>query len=166
MIQFERLTEDSFSEFGYVGRSGAGITKAIRDGSVLLSKSPAALSHDETALDLALDFYDVQPAADPMQISIAERHEHSSQMFVPMSGQHYLVIVWDDHPAQGGKVRAFVGAPDDVVIYKPGVWHHGIISLDRQGLFASTMWRTRGGTDVEFLQIPEPFALPLQELPA
>lgn len=165
MIAFERLTQDSFMEFGHVGRSGAGITKSIRDGSVLLSKSPSVLSHDAQAFDLALDFYDVQPADNPMQISIAEHHEHSSQMFVPMSGQHYLVIVWHDHPAQGGQVRAFVGAPDDVVIYNPGVWHHGIIALDRQGLFASTMWRTRGGTDVEFLQIPQPFALPLQDLP-
>uniref|UniRef100_UPI003342040E ureidoglycolate lyase n=1 Tax=Paracoccus sp. TaxID=267 RepID=UPI003342040E len=131
----------------------------------LLSKSPAELTHDEYALDMTLDFYDVQPANDPLQINIAERHEHSSQMFVPMSGQHYLVIVWDDHPAQDGKVRAFVGAPDDVVIYKPGIWHHGIISLNRPGVFASTMWRTRGGTDVEFLQVPQPFVLPLQELP-
>lgn len=165
MINFERLSQDNFQQFGYVGRSGDGITKNIRDGSVLLSKSPAALTHDEHALDLALEFYDVQCASDPMQISVAERHEHSSQMFVPMSGQHYLVIVWDDHPSEAARVRAFVGAPDDVVIYKPGIWHHGIISLDRQGLFASTMWRTRGGRDVEFLQIPQPFALPLQELP-
>lgn len=165
MIHFERLNHNSFMEFGHVGRSGAGMTRTIRDGSVLLSKSPAEMTHDEQALDLALDFYDVRPADDPLRISVAERHEHSSQMFVPMSGQSYLVIAWDAHPAQGGKVRAFVAAPDDVVIYKPGVWHHGIISLERQGLFASTMWRTRGGTDVEFLELPQPFALSLQELP-
>ncbi len=161
MILPERLTNESFTEFGHVARAGKGIVRSIRDGAVELTRSAAAFAHDAQASDLALDFYDVRPAEGLLTITQAERHEHTSQMFVPMAVKNYLVVVWEGHPSAGARARAFVAGPEDVVIYSPGVWHHGIIALGERGLLASTMWRTRGGTDVEFLQLPGPVAVDL-----
>lgn len=156
MIRVQRLEPAGFAEFGHVARSGEGVTRSIRADTVLLSKSSTEFGHDEAAIDLALDFYDVQPEKDVVRIVQAERHAHSSQMFVPMAVESYLVVVWDGDPRAGGRPSAFLGGPRDVVIYHPGVWHHGIIAIGGRGLLASTMWRTRGGTDVEFVDLPAP----------
>ncbi len=152
MIALQQLNSASFSAFGHVARSRQGLTRSIRADTVLLTKSPAMFHHDAEAVDLALDFYDVQPEGDVLRIGQAERHEHSSQMFVPMSVERYLVIVWEGHPHRSA-AHGFIGGPDDVVIYNPGVWHHGIIAIGGRGVFASAMWRTRGGRDVEFLNL-------------
>lgn len=160
-MRIQPLTASSFQPFGYVGRSGEGEVKSIRADTVLLTKTPVAYEHDTQALDLALDFYDVKPAGEQLSIVQAERHEHSAQMFVPMSVDRYLVIVWDGDPREGGKPSAFLGGPEDVVVYHPGIWHHGIIAVGERGLFASTMWRTRGGRDVEFIDLPAALELSL-----
>jgi ureidoglycolate lyase len=156
------LTAASFKAFGHVARSGEGAVKSIRADTVLLTKSPAVFEHDADAPDHALDFYDVQPAGETIRVVQAERHEHSAQMFIPMAVDRYLVIVWDADPRQGGEASAFLGGPEDIVIYQPGIWHHGIIAVGERGLFASTMWRTRGGRDVEFVDLPSPLVLSLE----
>lgn len=162
MIEVQRLEAAGFAPFGHVARSGEGTARSIRADTVLLTKSSTVFHHDEAAVDLALDFYDVQPEKDMIRIVQAERHEHSSQMFVPMAVENYLVVVWNGDPREGGAPCAFLGGPEDVVIYHPGIWHHGIIAIGSRGLLASTMWRTRGGRDVEFIDLPAPleFALP------
>jgi len=151
-----RLTPGNFKSYGYVGQVGEGLVKTIRNGGAILTKSPVGFEHDEAAPDHALEFYQVKPEGTSLTAVQAERHPHSSQMFIPMSVEKYLVVVWPDHPETGCTPEAFVAGPQDVVIYKPGVWHHGIVALGREGVFASTMWKTRGGTDAEFLQLPSP----------
>jgi len=150
-----RLTPASFADYGYVGRAGEGLVKTIRNGGAVLTKSPVGFEHDDEAVDHALEFYQVKAEGATLQAAQAERHPHSAQMFIPMSVESYLVVVWNDHPNGGGVPAAFVAGPEDVVVYKPGIWHHGIVALGRDGLFASTMWKTRGGTDVEFLPLEQ-----------
>src|SRR5690606_15697392 len=94
----------------------------------------------------------------------AERHEHSCQAFIPMAVESYLVAVWRDHPASGVRPELFVGGPRDVVIYNPGIWHHGMMALGGRALFASTMWRTRGGVDAEFFQLPAAIELDVSDV--
>lgn len=55
---------------------------------------------------------------------------------------------------------AFVAGPQDVVTYAPGVWHHGIVALDRPACFASLMWKTGDmKIDTEFLPLAESWAI-------
>ena len=157
-----RLTSEAFAEFGHIGRAGEGVTKSIRGGTALLTRSPAMFAHDALAVDLALDFYEVQAEAEVLRAAEAERHPHSAQMFVPMSVDRYLVVVWKEHPERSPSPSVFVAGPRDVVVYKPGVWHHGIIAVAGDALFASAMWRTRGGTDAEFLTLPAPLDIDLR----
>ncbi|PVH29389.1 ureidoglycolate lyase [Pararhodobacter oceanensis] len=152
MIPFQPLTSESFAPYGHVAGDRQGVTKSIRGGAVCLTKSPAVFRHDPEATEFALDFYDVEAASSALRITQAERHPHSAQMFVPMFVASYLVIVWEGHP-DASAARGFIGGPEDLVIYHPGVWHHGIIALGTRGRFASTMWRVPGGSDVEFLTL-------------
>lgn len=159
MIEAQELTQTRFEPFGHVARSGTGDLKRIRDGKVLLTRTPTQLSHDTAADRLALDFYDVASEACPLRMSMAERHPHSSQLFIPVRVARYLVVVWPDRPVSGVEPVAFVARSEDVIIYNPGVWHHGIVALDGDALFASAMWRTAAGTDTEFCQLAEPIAV-------
>lgn len=162
MSRILRLTSEAFADFGHVARAGQGLTKSIRGGTAMLTKSAATFAHDEAALDLALDFYAVKGEAEALRATQAERHSHSAQMFVPMSVDRYLVVVWRDHPERGGSPEIFLAGPEDVVIYNPGVWHHGIVAVGGDAVFASTMWRTRGGTDAEFITLPLPLEIDLR----
>lgn len=150
MVSLRPLTHEEFAPFGHVASVGEGDTKSIRDGIARLTKSQAVFAHDTDATDFALDFYEVEGEGPTLRLTQAEVHTHSAQMFIPMSVSQYLVIVWEGHP-HNSRAHGFIGGPEDLVIYNPGVWHHGIIALGHRGTFASTMWRVPGGRDVEFL---------------
>lgn len=155
MPAIERISAHGFAPYGHLARPGEGLVKSIREGAAILTKAPGNMRHDDEGVDLALDFYQVRPEPGRIEVAQAERHPHSSQMFIPMSVDRYMVVVWPGQP-DSGDARAFLAGPEDVVIYNPGVWHAAILTLGREGLFASAMWRTRGGTDAEFLRLARP----------
>jgi len=147
MITATPLTSEAFAPYGHVARNGNGVTRTIRGGCVLLTMTRARCTHDDMATDFAIDFYDVAPEAAPLTIRQAEQHPHSSQFFVPFRTARYLVVVWPEKPAPGVTLDVFIAGGEDIVIYNPGVWHHGIVALDEQTLFASAMWKTSGDPD-------------------
>ena len=157
MAPLRRLSSESFAPFGHVARAGDGAVKMLRDGAVRLSRSPASLTHTAEAVDFTLDFYEVRAEGVRLTVRMAENHPNSSQIFVPMRVDRYLVIVWPQRPGPGVEPQAFFGTAQDVVVYNPGVWHHGIVALDGDALFASAMWRTRGGVDAEFASVEPVF---------
>lgn len=160
MLELEPLSTETFRPFGQVAQPGLGQVKEIRDGTVRLTRSPALLDRDAEAVDLALDFYEAMPEKGRMDILQAENHPHSAQLFVPLDLVPYLVIVWPGHPDETSP-RAFVGQGAQAVIYTPGVWHHGIVALQRQTPFLSSMWRCTGGGDTEFASLAVPLSLDL-----
>ena len=81
----------------------------------------------------------VQPsAASPLVIRLLERHRHSTQLFVPMAGAgRYLVIVCEGQEAPDLRtLKAFMARTEQGITYRPGIWHHPLIALDRQSDFA------------------------------
>lgn len=161
MTHLERISASAFAPFGHLARAGDGLVKSIRDGGAMLTRTPTRMLHDDHGVDFALDFYEVRPEGARLAVRQAERHPHSAQVFIPMEAERYLVVVWPGHP-DAGAPRAFLAGPRDVVIYHPGTWHHGLVALDRDALFASAMWRTRGGVDAEFHTLADPFDLELE----
>jgi ureidoglycolate lyase len=98
----------------------------------------------------------------PLKSELMERHEFSSQTFVPVDVARWLIVV-APHAAQGGPdmahARAFIATGKQGVTYKPDTWHHGLTTLDRPGRFAVFMWRA-GTQDEEFVPVP-PFTVKL-----
>ena len=93
-----------------------------------------------------------------------ERHEFSSQSFVPMDASRYVIVVAPHAPGGGpdaGKARAFVVPGNVGITYHIDVWHHPIAVLDRPARFAVMMWRDGGPQDEEFVAVPEPFLVTL-----
>lgn len=97
----------------------------------------------------------------PLRADLLERHEFSSQTFMPLDVARWLIMV-APHAAQGGpdvgSIRAFIATGKQGVTYKPNTWHHGLTVLDRPGRFAVFMWRDGGKGDEEFVSV-EPFTV-------
>lgn len=101
------------------------------------------------------------PTADrPLRAEMLERHEFSSQTFVPVDVGRWLIVV-APHARQGGPdltaLRAFIADGRQGVTYKPNTWHHGLTVLDKPARFAVFMWRA-GKDDEEFVPV-EPFTI-------
>jgi ureidoglycolate lyase len=98
----------------------------------------------------------------PLKSELMERHEFSSQTFVPVDVARWLIVV-APHAATGGPdmaaARAFIADGQQGVTYKPNTWHHGLTTLDKPGRFAVFMWRA-GSKDEEFVPVA-PFTVKL-----
>ncbi len=109
----------------------------------------------------SLSFSLAKPIADlPLQATQMERHEFSSQSFVPMGPGRWFVIVApmavNGRPDEA-KVEAFVAGPGQGVTYGMNVWHHPLSVIGDPIRFAIFMWLERSRTDEEFVQLIEPF---------
>ncbi|MGE0575727.1 MAG: ureidoglycolate lyase [Reyranella sp.] len=103
----------------------------------------------------------VETVERPLRAELLERHEFSSQTFVPIDVARWLIVV-APHAAAGGPdlagIRAFIANGRQGVTYKPDTWHHGLTVLDRPGRFAVFMWRDGSKGDEEFVPV-EPFTI-------
>jgi ureidoglycolate lyase len=102
-----------------------------------------------------------ETAERPLRADLLERHEFSSQTFVPIDVARWLIVV-AQHAATGGPdlagVHAFLASGKQGVTYKPNTWHHGLTVLDRPGRFAVFMWLDGTKGDEEFVPV-EPFTI-------
>jgi ureidoglycolate lyase len=92
----------------------------------------------------------------PVTITRVEKHPHAAQVFLPMRGTRYLVVVMPADAAgrpEIGGARAFVVPGTVGVAYRPGTWHAGMTALDTEAGFAVLMWRGAADDDV-FADIP------------
>jgi ureidoglycolate lyase len=96
----------------------------------------------------------------PLGSDMLERHEFSSQTFIPVDVGRWLIVV-APHAAHGGpdtkKALAFIADGRVGVTYKANTWHHGLTTLDKPGSFAVFMWKA-GAQDEEFVPV-EPFTI-------
>jgi ureidoglycolate lyase len=95
----------------------------------------------------------------PLTARQMERHEFSSQSFVPIDVGRWLVVV-APHAAEGGPdmsgARAFLAGPNHGVTYGANIWHHPLTIFDRPASFAVFMWLEGGKGDEEFFTLPAP----------
>jgi len=97
----------------------------------------------------------------PLKAELLERHEFSSQTFMPLDVGRWLIVV-APRAKDGGpdvaQAKAFIATSKQGITYKPNVWHHGNTVLDRPGRFAVFMWRDGGKGDEEFVPVA-PFTI-------
>lgn len=98
----------------------------------------------------------------PVTISTLERHPHSDQAFIPLSGQPFLVVTCPDladgAPDLSG-CRAFVGAPTQGVIYRRNVWHAGLEVFDTPAEFVVVMALANDAANDVFVELAQPIEI-------
>lgn len=94
----------------------------------------------------------------PLQVTFMERHEFSSQTFLPLDATcRYLVIVAPPD-ARGGpdaeRAEAFIVQGSQSITYHPNTWHYSLTLLQGPARFAVWMWKAHDAGDEEFVDIP------------
>jgi ureidoglycolate lyase len=159
MIIAEPLTAAAFAPFGQV------IERPAEFGRIYFSEALASVrANAKPSLSLSL----ARPLTTPELLAVKmERHEFSSQSFVPLDVSRYLIVV-APHDAGGlvdhTRLQAFVARGDQGVTYGMNVWHHPLCVLDRPGRFAVFMWLDGGGGDEEFVDLPSPQTITFDSL--
>ncbi len=84
----------------------------------------------------------------PLELKLLEKHEYSTQVFMPMTGScKYLAIVClGKEDPELESLRAFVVKGPRGVSYYPGVWHYPMTALD-QGIDFSCLVYENGSQD-------------------
>jgi ureidoglycolate lyase len=154
-IAVEPLTAEAFAAFGDVLTPPDAPGRAWFEG---------ALSNGRTHAAPSLSLVRVGTAHQgPLMALRMERHLYSSQSFVPLGAEPFLVLV---SPPRGAApdmsaARAFVASGGVGVTYATGVWHHPLTVLRAPASFAVFMWRDGGPEDEEFVDIaPTTILLP------
>lgn len=153
-IVAEPLTAEAFKPFGAV------LEGPPTPGRVYVSDT---LANGRAHAPVCLSVATVEPKKDlPLRVTVLERHEHSSQTFVPLSVSRYLVLATLDAPGGGPdltRLRAFVARAGQGVTYAMGTWHHPVTVLDAPASFAVLMWRDGTSGDEEFVPITTPLTV-------
>jgi ureidoglycolate lyase len=121
------LRPDNFHPFGEVigthGPSAAinyGATQKFGDQAAIIAGAQGSA---------VVHIYRSAPPSFPLPLRVMENHPLGSQLFMPLSGRPYLVVVAPRGPFQAHAIQAFVAAPDQGVNIAPGVWHHYSLAL-------------------------------------
>lgn len=158
-LTLEPLTAAAFAPFGDVVSppSSPGERAFYTDG----------LTPDGADARVSLHVNHVLPSALPFVARRLERHPATSQTFLPLDASRYLVLVAGSGPDGGPEARSLRGFWShgrQGVTYHAGVWHHGMVVLDRAARFAVLMWRRGEGLDDVFADLPAPVDLRLPPL--
>ncbi|MEX1994847.1 MAG: ureidoglycolate lyase [Steroidobacteraceae bacterium] len=131
----QALTAEAFAAFGDVIEAD-GDFEIINDGT---TRQFADLARIDIAADdghARISIYRTTPYQLPFTLRMLERHPLSSQLFMPLSGQAFLVVVAPAGADPGAaSVHAFVTNGRQGVNYQRGTWHHPLIALGHPGEF-------------------------------
>ncbi|MFK4443316.1 ureidoglycolate lyase [Caballeronia udeis] len=130
-LTLEPLTRAAFEPFGDVIELDGARHFPINGGTT-------ERFHDLARVDVGADVggrplinvFRGQPRAQPVEISMMERHPLGSQAFLPLGVVSYLVVVAPAGEFDASKLRAFFTRGWQGVNYARGVWHHPLIVLN------------------------------------
>lgn len=153
-IAAEPLTAAAFAPFGQV------FERPHEFGRYYASE---ALANGRAAAKPSLSFSRSRPLEATQLTAVKmERHEFSSQSFIPIEVSRYLIVV-APHGANGQpdakRMTAFVARGDQGITYGMNVWHHPSVVLDRPALFGIFMWFEGGIGDEEFVDLASPVTI-------
>nr|WP_037341885.1 ureidoglycolate lyase [Salinisphaera hydrothermalis] len=156
------LSPEAFAPFGDVIDS-RGPCHAINQGKGWrypdLAHVDVASEDGRTAVSLVA----CVPETTPVPLRLMERHPLGSQIFMPINGQRYLVVVAPaGEPPRPDALRAFVANGDQGINYHRGVWHHPMIALDEACQFFE-VHRAGPGNNCDEFALETPIAVCLPE---
>jgi ureidoglycolate lyase len=151
------LTAGAFAPFGDLLSFDPAKARLVNDSNALRSDLPARLSFSAGKPNLAL--YRVEAQRLPLTIAVMEHHPNSSQAFIPVSAERFLVVVAPTAPDGSPDIwrcEAFVGQRGQGFNYYPGVWHAPIIALDAGGDFLMLIWEQGAAEDCRIERLSPP----------
>ena len=158
MLRLIPISPDLFAPFGEV--IDAGITLGRSDYVASVGNRRSQARANLATVRLA-------PTPLPATITQMEQHAYSTQAFVPLDVERYVVIVapdLDGKPDATAAIGFFVPAGIGIS-YRAGVWHTGMMVLDRTATFAILVHEDGTADDCTFCAV-EPFQIDAESLSA
>jgi ureidoglycolate lyase len=124
------LTRKNFSTFGDV------IEVDHKAKNFSINEGFTQRYHDLAQVDVTeengrtlINIFRSTPLEQPVAIKMMERHPLSSQAFIPMGQQSYLVVVAPKGKLDITKIEVFLASSNQGVNYHKGTWHHYCLAL-------------------------------------
>jgi ureidoglycolate lyase len=142
-VTAEPITAEAFAPFG-------DLLETPGEGRRL--DFAAALGNERATARTNLAVVQALPQPLPLTVALMERHPHSSQAFMPLDIDRFLIAVCPD----GGGVpdlsglRAFIASRTQGINYHAGTWHHPMTALGRPATFAMLIWEDGSDGDCTF----------------
>ena len=126
------LSSEAFSAYGDV------IEVSSTSKHFSINEGHTERYHDLAQVDVTKDqgrplisIFRANPLAMPHEIRVMERHPLSSQAFIPLGQQPYLVVVAAKGEFIANKMKAFLAQANQGVNYHAGTWHHYCFALQQ-----------------------------------
>ena len=152
------LEAASFAPFGEVIEA-TGAPLGINDDTAQHFADLARIDVADAGGRTRVGIYRAQPRVFPFVLRMLERHPLGSQLFMPLEGRRFVVVV---APAgeriEVASIRAFVANGRQGVNYHRGTWHHPLLALELQGDFL-VVDRAGAGSNCDELTLSEPLLL-------
>ena len=124
------LTRENFTEFGDVIEvNDKAKNFSINDGFTQRYHDLAEVDVTEKSGRALINIFRSTPLEQPVSIKMMERHPLSSQAFIPMDQQPYIVVVAPKGELDITKIEVFLASSNQGVNYHKGTWHHYCLAL-------------------------------------
>lgn len=161
MVRAERLTHEAFSPFGDVVSAGLRPGLSANQGTAERFDWCTELVNARPGARANVSVFRSTAKALPFELRLLEQHPCSTQAFLPMVCQRFLVCVAPTDAAGGPRLdglRAFLCGPGQGINYRVGVWHHPIIALEQDADFVMLAFEDGSPQDC----VVRPLATPVQ----
>ena len=158
----KRLTPSVFSPFGEVLSFDPERSRLVNDGRALRFDTDTRFDHASPDGEPVLAVYRACGEPLPMRLVTFERHPLSSQTFVALSAEHFLIVVAPEDRAglpDLERAEAFVGHRGEGVNYARNLWHAPIAAIGADGDFLMFMWESGSPEDCIFHHLHEPLVV-------
>ena len=154
VLKLQPLEAAAFAPFGQVLEHREGDHPRRNYAADLFSNRAGAVPN--------LRVQRTEPISLPLIATKIERHRHSSQMFAPISGGSFLVVVFpSDREGQPilDRGRAFAANGNQAINYNHDTWHHPFVAINGPGTFLMLRWEDGTADDEEWLSLPHPIRI-------
>lgn len=155
----KRLTPSVFSPFGEVLSFDPERSRLVNDGRALRFDTDTRFDHATPDGKPVLAVYWACGEPLPMRLVTFERHPLSSQTFVALTAEHFLIVIAPEDRAglpDLERAEAFVGHRGEGVNYARNLWHAPIAAIGADGDFLMFMLERGSPEDCIFHHLHEP----------
>ncbi|RZN12915.1 ureidoglycolate lyase [Bradyrhizobium genosp. SA-3] len=159
-LSIEPLTRQAFAPFGDVVETAGLTALSINQGYAERYNELANIDVGAEGGQINISWFVASARPAPIAIRLMERHPLGSQLFMPLNGRDWLVVVCTD-PHTQSSYRAFAAKGNQGVNYARNCWHHPLLVLKDASSFL-VVDRKGGGNNLEEYWLDETLQLDLR----
>lgn len=138
-IKANLISDEKFQPFGEIIQLNTVEPLTINQGQCLRFNDLADLDHDPDG-KMGVSIFESSIRTIPYEFNLVERHPHSSQFFLPMDNEPFLVIVAQDQDGIPGTPKAFITGTYQGINFYRGTWHGVLTPIQGSGKFLVIDW--------------------------